>query len=345
MEPDEINDIELATQLSLLDLNVKGKKHGEVFADEDEELARAIKESLRSSSNSKQIRSWSTSIGSSSTIDCDVCNKALSPGMNYCNPEFWNQRFCYNHFSDGTPVCCGCVRLKRSDLEYFDLGDGRTICGDCYSTSIKCTQQIEPLLNNVLQFFKEKGMEIQEQVPVFLVTRMEMSRHTSQGTSLGHVHPNATIFGLTHVTSSSLRGRQVILEEKDYEVTGCKATIMVLYGLPMCMTGGVLAHEMMHAWLGIQGIRRLEPKIAEGICQVMGHEWLDWFESKDPQGSYSSIEEAQYARNLKKAYKHLVEVDSSRAYGDGFRDAKHSVAKYGLRNVINHIRRYRTLPN
>ncbi|KAK9176941.1 hypothetical protein WN944_028960 [Citrus x changshan-huyou] len=308
MEQDEINDIELATQLSLLDLNVKGKKHGEVVADEDEELARAIKESLRSSSNSKQIRSWSTSIGSSS--------------MNYCNPEFWNQRFCYNHFSDGTPVCCGCVRLKRSDLEYFDLSDGRTICPDCYSTSIKCTQQIEPLLNNVLQFFKEKGMEIEERIPVFLVTRMEMSRHTSQGTSLGNVHPNATIFGLTHVlpygsvdlrsvTSSSLRGRRVILEEKDYEVTGCKATIMVLYGLPMYMTGGVLAHEMMHAWLGIQALlKRLN---------MLG--------------------------TRRKLYKHLVEIDSSRTYGDGFRDAKHSVAKYGLPNVINHIRRYRTLPN
>ena len=47
----------------------------------------------------------------------------------------------------------------------------------------------------------------------------------------------------------------------------------------------------------------------------------------------------------RKLYKHLVEIDSSRTYGDGFRDAKHSVAKYGLPNVINHIRRYRTLPN
>ncbi|KAK9184264.1 hypothetical protein WN943_024612 [Citrus x changshan-huyou] len=50
LEPDEINDIELATQLYLLDLNVKGKGH---VADEDEELAGAIKESLKSSSNSK----------------------------------------------------------------------------------------------------------------------------------------------------------------------------------------------------------------------------------------------------------------------------------------------------
>lgn len=88
----------------------------------------------------------------------------------------------------------------------------------------------------------------------------------------------------------------------------------------------------------------MDVKVAEGICQVMGHEWLDWFECNDPQRYYSSREQTQFARNLKQTFKHFVEIDSSRAYGDGFRDAKHSVARHGLKTVLTYITKYGTLP-
>ena len=87
----------------------------------------------------------------------------------------------------------------------------------------------------------------------------------------------------------------------------------------------------------------LEAKVEEGICQVIGRKWLDWYEvkkGKDDDGG----EEAQFEKNLMKALKHLVEIDCSEAYGEGFRDAQWAVGRYGLKNTINHIITYDTLP-
>ncbi len=52
----------------------------------------------------------------------------------------------------------------------------------------------------------------------------------------------------------------------------------MLYGLPWLLTGTILAHECMHAWLRLRGITRLPLQTEEGLCQLMG---LLWLESQD----------------------------------------------------------------
>ncbi len=54
--------------------------------------------------------------------------------------------------------------------------------------------------------------------------------------------------------------------------------ILVLYGLPWLLTGTILAHECMHAWLRLRGITQLPLQTEEGLCQLMG---LLWLESQD----------------------------------------------------------------
>ena len=51
--------------------------------------------------------------------------------------------------------------------------------------------------------------------------------------------------------------------------------ILVLYGFPYLLTGAILAHECMHAWLRLRGITRLPLQTEEGLCQLMGLLWLE----------------------------------------------------------------------
>lgn len=53
---------------------------------------------------------------------------------------------------------------------------------------------------------------------------------------------------------NSNRFRDIITEPFN-TVRHCEVTaILILYGLPRLLTGAILAHETMHAWLRINGI-------------------------------------------------------------------------------------------
>lgn len=88
----------------------------------------------------------------------------------------------------------------------------------------------------------------------------------------------------------------------------------------------------------------LEAKVEEGICQVIGRKWVDWYEAKRGGGGRRVDEEAQFEKNLMETLKHLVEMDCTEAYGEGFRDAQWAVGRYGLKYTINHILTHETLP-
>lgn len=75
--------------------------------------------------------------------------------------------------------------------------------------------------------------------------------------------------------------------------------VMLLFRQPDVVIVGILAHEMMHAWLALRlGLyRKLETWVEEGICCVMEYMWMEWFCSSGAEYfSYKTKEQVQYIR-------------------------------------------------
>nr|POE99129.1 protein da1-related 1 [Quercus suber] len=140
----------------------------------------------------------------------------------------------------------------------------------------------------------------------------------------------------------------------------CEVTaILVLYGLPRLLTGSILAHEMMHAWLRLKGYPNLSPEVEEGICQVLAHMWMESeilsasgsdvassSSSSSPSSSSSSKKgkRSEFEKKLGEFFKHQIETDETSAYGDGFRKGNEAVLKYGLETTLTHIRLTKNFP-
>ncbi|PRQ25357.1 putative protein DA1 [Rosa chinensis] len=104
--------------------------------------------------------------------------------------------------------------------------------------------------------------------------------------------------------------------------------------------GGTLAHEMMHAWLKLQGCKpwEWERRVEEGICQVMKYKWMEWFcSSSDFDSWYKTNEQAQYARKLKEYQVQVMERWVDKVYGQGFRDAMKAVEMFGFETTLHYI--------
>lgn len=210
-------------------------------------------------------------------------------------------------------------------------------------------------------------MKIEQQVPMLLVERQALNE-AMEGEKNGHHHLPETrglCLSEEQTVPTILRrprigaGYQLIdmITEPFRLVRRCEVTaILVLYGLPRLLTGSILAHEMMHAWLRLKGYGNLRPEVEEGICQVLAHMWLESeiipgtgdegasssssSSSSSPSSSSSSKKgkRSDFEKKLGKYFKHQIESDSSAAYGDGFREGNQAVAKYGLRRTLDHIR-------
>ncbi|KAM0042265.1 putative protein DA1 [Helianthus debilis subsp. tardiflorus] len=136
------------------------------------------------------------------------------------------------------------------------------------------------------------------------------------------------------------------MRTEPYKLTRrCEVTaILVLYGLPRLLTGSILAHEMMHAWLRLQGYRTLSQDVEEGICQVLAHMWLKsqiaFISSSNTSSATSSRQgkRSPFDKKLAEFFKHQIESDMSSVYGNGFRAGNQAVLKYGLPSTLEHIR-------
>jgi hypothetical protein len=108
----------------------------------------------------------------------------------------------------------------------------------------------------------------------------------------------------------------------------------VLYGLPRLLTGSILAHEVMHAWLRLSGYRHLSQDVEEGLCQLMALLWLE------AQRAFKT----QYEERLAAFLGHQIRTHPSVIYGDGFRAALAAYQQCGLNTVLEHVRRTGRLP-
>ncbi|GFP80982.1 protein da1-related 1 [Phtheirospermum japonicum] len=249
---------------------------------------------------------------------------------------------------------------------YLILDDGRKLCLECLDSSIMDTHECQPLYLEIQEFYEGLNMKVEQQVPLLLVERQALNE-AMEGEKNGHHHMPETrglCLSEEQTVSTILRRpriggyRIVDMFTEPYKlVRKCEVTaILILYGLPRLLTGSILAHEMMHAWLRLKGYPNLSPEIEEGICQVLAHLWLDSeivagsgssnvasssSSSSSSTSSSSSSKKgkrSEFEKKLGEFFKHQIESDTSAAYGDGFREGNKAVLKYGLKRTLDHIR-------
>ena len=114
--------------------------------------------------------------------------------------------------------------------------------------------------------------------------------------------------------------------------------ILVLSGLPRLLTGSIMAHECMHAFLRLSGFEEaaappagaarsqqhtgLAPEVEEGLCQLVALLWLEQAGSALLVAAPAAVgAAAAYERRLAAYFAHAIREEQSRVYGDGFRAA------------------------
>ncbi|RCV41811.1 hypothetical protein SEVIR_9G162700v4 [Setaria viridis] len=298
---------------------------------------------------------------------CDVCNSFIPTNKNglieYRAHPFWMQKYCPSHENDGTPRCCSCERMEPKHSQYITLDDGRRLCLECLHTAIMDTNECQPLYIDIQEFYEGMNMKVEQQVPLLLVERQALNE-AMEAEKIGHHLPETRGLCLSEeqIVRTILRrpiigpGNRIIdMITGPYKlVRRCEVTaILILYGLPRLLTGSILAHEMMHAYLRLKGYRTLSPEVEEGICQVLAHLWLE-SEITSGSGSMATTSAAssssstsssskkgaktEFEKRLGEFFKHQIETDPSVAYGDGFRAGMRAVERYGLRSTLDHIK-------
>ncbi|GMI68874.1 DA1-RELATED PROTEIN 1 [Hibiscus trionum] len=197
---------------------------------------------------------------------CVVCRKFIPTNpagvIEYCAHPYWMQMYCPSHKCDGTPRCCSCGRMELADTTYLSLDDGRKLCLECLDSAIMDTDECQPLYLKIQEFYEGLNMKVEQQVPLLLVERQALNE-AMVGEKNGHHHlPETRGLCLSEeqtVTTVLRRPRigagyrfiDVNTEPhrliRRWEVTA----ILILYGLPRLLTGSILPHEMMHAWLSV----------------------------------------------------------------------------------------------
>lgn len=315
---------------------------------------------------------------------CDVCRKFIptnSAGLiEYRAHPYWMQKYCPSHERDGTPRCCSCERMEPVDVKYISLDDGRRLCLECLDSAIMDTHECQPLYLEIQEFYEGLNMKVEQQVPLLLVERQALNE-AMEGEKNGHHHLPETrglCLSEEQTVTTVLRRPRIgagyrfidMITEPHRLIRRCEVTaILILYGLPRLLTGSILAHEMMHAWLRLKGYPNLSPEVEEGICQVLAHMWLDSeiyaaagsdaasssssssassSSSSSPSSSSSTSSKkgkrSDFEKKLGGFFKHQIESDSSTAYGEGFRQGNQAVNKYGLKRTLDHIRMTGSFP-
>ncbi|KAJ6675715.1 PROTEIN DA1-LIKE [Salix viminalis] len=293
---------------------------------------------------------------------CEVCKLFIPRNpdglIEYRASPFWIQKYCPSHEYDGTPRCCSCERMEPRDTGYISLDDGRKLCLECLDSAVLDTKECQPLYLDIQEFYERLNMKVEQYVPLLLVERQALNE-ARVGEKNGHYHiPETRGLCLSEEQTISTVSRQprfgagsqlTSMTTEPYKLTRrCEVTaILILYGLPRLLTGSILAHEMMHAWMRLKGIRTLDQDVEEGICQVLAHMWLDSELASTSGRNVASSSAPRKTRNgtrspferkLGEFFKHQIESDTSPVYGRGYRAGQQAVRKYGLERTLDHIR-------
>ncbi|XP_023643440.1 protein DA1-related 6 [Capsella rubella] len=297
---------------------------------------------------------------------CYICKGKV---REFGKHPFWNELYCLAHETDGTPKCCSCERLEPMGTNYVALGDSRLLCLECMDSAVMDSDECQPLHFDMRDFFEGLNMKIEKVFPFLLVEKQALNKAekeekiayqyevVTRGICLSEEQTVDSVSqGPTRGPGNKLTLTGMATEPQRV-VRECEVTaILILYGLPRLLTGYILAHEMMHAYLRLNGHRNLNKVLEEGICQVLGHMWLESeryaavdataaaasssSSSRTPPASASKKGEwSDFEKKLVEFCKHQIETDESPVYGEGFRKVNEMVTNSNLPDTLREILR------
>jgi hypothetical protein len=222
-----------------------------------------------------------------------VCVQPPGSGhVRFVENTFWKERYCVHHrdLQNGVVTCTSCFRLRVPDSpDIVDLHDGRHTCLSCLDLLLRDTDDAQPLYQDVLRWYGTLGMPHKEQPPFMLVQHAALNDYSAQegrsssagapvthtrGICLSEWHETIEVAALGKDQAGLpvwLTQQVPLTRQRRVSVTA----ILVLSGMAWMLTGAVLAHELMHAWLRMEGFEHLPQQVEEGMCQLMAYLWLE----------------------------------------------------------------------
>ena len=102
----------------------------------------------------------------------------------------------------------------------------------------------------------------------------------------------------------------------------------------------VLAHEYTHAWLWLQGFPSLEPRLEEGLCELLSYLFLLSCLREPSAGGGVLVRDPEALR----AQILSIEASKHPDYGGGFRDCVDALKGRTLHELLAHVREHARLP-
>jgi hypothetical protein len=242
---------------------------------------------------------------------CTVCGAPLI-GSYLMNA--WGDPFCPEHQGQ-LPECYSCGRIisELSTGGGVRYADGRHMCSLCRKSAIDTQNACEEATAEVAAVLSRVGFDLTRKLPKLrLVDANEISRLAPKLQSQGQLN------GLAR-TRTWTCGKKVVGVKVD--------EIVVLHGLPREHFQAVIAHELIHAWLVIQGYPKLEPVTEEGLAEIGAYFWL-------------RLQHTLQARQRL----HVMFHNEDPIYGKGFLAARLAMEQLSLPGLLAYVKKHGKLP-
>ncbi len=240
---------------------------------------------------------------------CALCGDTI---LGQYLTDFWGNRYHSRH-KGVAPRCEYCDRFISQELTGggTKYADGRALCALCLATAVNDVDTARQILMDVRDSLAMLGIQVKRnKIPFKLIDAREMGRLNQVG---AREASGFTVFEKTKYVYGLLTDR--------------KFQLYALYGMPRSYLAAILAHELMHVWLGLNAPTYQNQAMVEGSCNYAEFLYLGLGVSPD-------------TRFLKQA---LVD-DPDPIYGEGFRKIRALAEARGEQAWLDYVKKNETAP-
>ena len=233
---------------------------------------------------------------------CDICGQPIAGEYIV---DFWGNKYHPVH-QEQLPRCIYCNRLISDNTTNggVEYADGRRVCRLCYNSAVLSDEQVESIAFSVRACLKKYAIEVDmASIPVRLIDQPTLMK--LYGEDNPHSH------GFCQYQEKSINGK----------VISRSNTIYILHGLPQRIFEGVLAHEMMHAWVNLNSVRRSDLWLNEGAANYASY-----------------LIHSQYSDKWSEYLINNLRQNPDKIYGGGFRKVEKIVQINGIDYLLSLLR-------